>query len=339
MNGAIFRRTVASRLMPLIIPQPFCTDTLPPATRMEQVRDGYARLNMAVDLTPLVDAHAFRLDLTSIRLNESASLGSGLLSPYTARRSRALAARAGIDAVMVTRFSQPFRVTCGPMEQVDVTPGDTLVAPMDAAFDIAYPTAGCIQTVWVSRAALRPLSSRLEGPAHRVRASAHLDVLFAYAASLQHQAYLDTPLAHLASGHLTDLLALSLGVQGDAAEQARIRGERAARFAALRSDTARTYGNPQLSVEHLAQRHHMSVRQVQRLFEEDGTTFTLYLQERRLEHVRRALADPANMRKLIASIAYEAGFSNLTAFNRLFKQRFGATPTQVREAVTGSQHA
>jgi len=319
--------------MPPITPQHFCTDTLPAATRMEQVRDGYARLDMAVDLTPLVHERAFRLDLSSIRLNASASLGSGTLSPYAARRSRALAARAGIDAVMVTRFSQPVRFTCGPMEQVEVAPGDTLVVPMDEAFEFVYPAAGGIQTIWVQRAALRPLLPRLDGRAHRFGACPRLDLLFGYAAGIQRQTALDAPLADLSASHLADLLALALGAGGDAAEQARTQGERAARLAALHADVARAYRDPQLSVAHLARRHHMSVRQVQRLFAEDGTTFTAHLQNRRLEHMRRMLEDPAQAHLLVATMAYEAGFHDLAAFNRLFKQRFEATPTQVREAA------
>lgn len=318
-----------------ITPLPFCTDTLPAATRMEHVRDGYARLHMAVDLEPLEGEHAFRLDLSSFQLSASLGLGGGLLSPYEARRSRALAARAGIDAVMVTRFSRPFQFTCGPLAQRQFAPGDTLVAPMDEAFDCIYPTAGQIQTLWVQRAALRPLLPRLEGGARHVRgqgegASSRMDLLFGYARHLQRQASLDAPLARVAAAHLTDLLALALGADGDAAEQARLQGERAARMAVLHADVARAYRDPRFSVAHLAHRHHMSVRQLQRLFEEDGMTFTVHLQNCRLEHVRRALADPARANLLVATIAYEAGFHDLAAFNRLFKQRFGATPTQVR---------
>ena len=316
--------------MPAVTAQRFCTDTLPAATRMEQVRDGYARLDMAVDLTPLIPERAFRLDLSSIRLNARASLGSGMLSPYTARRSRALAARAGIDAVMVTRFTQPYRFTCDAIEQVEVTIGDVLMVPMDQAFEFVYPTVGGIQTIWVQRSALAGL---LDGPARRLSASPQLNLLFDYAASIQRQQVLDAPLADLAATHLTDLLTLALGVRGDDADLARQRGERAARLAALRAHVACSYHDPQLSVDHLAQQHHMSVRQVQRLFEEDGTTFTLLLQERRLEHVRRALKSPSQSHLQVATIAHNAGFNELTAFNRLFKQRYGVSPTQIREAA------
>jgi AraC-like DNA-binding protein len=35
----------------------------------------------------------------------------------------------------------------------------------------------------------------------------------------------------------------------------------------------------------------------------------------------------------IASIAYDAGFGDLSYFNRAFKRCYGATPSEVREAI------
>ena len=298
-----------------------------PSTRIEQVRECYARQRMAVDIAPLGDAHAFHVDLQSAPLSASIGLGAGTATAHVARRSPALAAREGIDAVLLARFSQPFAYTCGPLAQAAFLPGDTLVAPMDAAFECLHPTAGAMQTLWVQRAALPAL---LDGPAQRIGGSGHLDLLFGYAASIQRQGALDAALAVQAASHLTDLLALALGARGDTAQQARQRGERAARLAALRAHVAHSYRDPQLSVAHLAHQHHMSMRQVQRLFEETGSTFTACLQSHRLAHVRRALADPARAGLRIATLAYEAGFSDLAAFNRLFKQRYGAAPGQVR---------
>lgn len=302
----------------------------PSSARLEQVRECYARQNMAVDIDPLGDARTFQLDLKNASLSANVGLGGGRATPHVARRSRALAARAGMDAVLLARFSKPFVYTSGPLAQAAFAPSDTLIAPMDTAFECVHPGAGTMQTLWVRRAALPSL---LNGPAQRIAGSAHLDLLFSYAASLQRQGELGALppyLADQAASHLTDLLALALGARGDTADVARQRGEPAARLAALRTDVASDYRDPQLSVAHLARRHHMSVRQVQRLFESAGSTFTACLQAHRLNHVRLALGDPARAGQLIATLAYEAGFSDLAAFNRLFKLRFGATPGQVR---------
>ncbi|WP_169457970.1 helix-turn-helix domain-containing protein [Ottowia thiooxydans] len=305
----------------------------PPSARIEQVRECYARQGMAVDIDPLGDARVFRVDLKSIPLSANIGLGSGNATPHMARRSPVMAAREGVDAVLLARSSRPFAYTSGSLTQVAFTPGDTLVAPMDAAFECVHPSAGAMQTLWIQRAALPAL---LNGPAQRMANSPHLDLLFSYAASIQRQALVDAlepALASQAARHLTDLLALAFGARGGMADLAHQRGERSVRLADMRAYMGHRYSDPQLSVAHLSQRHHMSVRQVQRLFEDAGTTFTTCLQNHRLDHVRRALTDPAQAGMLIATLAYKAGFSDLAAFNRLFKRRYGATPGQVRESA------
>lgn len=90
------------------------------------------------------------------------------------------------------------------------------------------------------------------------------------------------------------------------------------------------YRNPEMSVQLLADDLCMSVRQVQRGFASIGTTPTKYLMLKRLEHTRRGLEDRKAGRRddLIASIAYEAGFSDLSYFNRCFRQAFGQTPKE-----------
>jgi AraC-like DNA-binding protein len=35
----------------------------------------------------------------------------------------------------------------------------------------------------------------------------------------------------------------------------------------------------------------------------------------------------------IAAIAYDAGFGDLSYFNRAFKRHYGATPSEVRDAI------
>ena len=321
-----------------VMPQRLTTDALPAATRMEMLQDCYARQSLAVELEPLCQESAFRLDVSVFRLNDEAGVGSGLYSPMVARRSRAMAAAAGLDAVLVTRFSQAYRLTSGPLALVEFAPGDTLLAAMDEPFEYTYPRGGMVQTVWVHRKALRTLLPRLDSRArHLGNGNPRLNLLFNYADAIWREAAFDPPLANTTAAHLTDLLALSLGAQGDAADQARAGGERAARLVALRADVAREYRNPAFSVAHLAARHHMSVRQVQRSFEEGDTSFTACLQEYRLTHVRRLLADPRHAHQMIATLAYDAGFSDLAAFGRLFKRRFGATPTQVREGWATGQ--
>jgi AraC-like DNA-binding protein len=43
-----------------------------------------------------------------------------------------------------------------------------------------------------------------------------------------------------------------------------------------------------------------------------------------------ALADPRFVGHPISTIAFEAGFGDLSHFNRTFRRRFGMTPSEVR---------
>lgn len=72
----------------------------------------------------------------------------------------------------------------------------------------------------------------------------------------------------------------------------------------------------------------MSLRQLQRDFSGIGSTPSKYLLVRRLDHAHRRLdARKAGRRDdLISSIAYEAGFSDLSYFRRCCRRSFGKSP-------------
>lgn len=84
------------------------------------------------------------------------------------------------------------------------------------------------------------------------------------------------------------------------------------------------------SLQDMADELGFSLRQIQRAFAASGTdmTPTKYLMVKRLEHTRRGLdAHKSGKRDdHISSIAYEAGFSDLSYFYRCFRKYFGKTP-------------
>lgn len=83
----------------------------------------------------------------------------------------------------------------------------------------------------------------------------------------------------------------------------------------------------------VAARHGVSVRYVQRLFEESGLTFTAYLTEQRLAAAYKALRRRAAADVPVSTIAFDCGFADVSHFNRSFRQRFGCTPSDVRNAA------
>jgi AraC-like DNA-binding protein len=93
---------------------------------------------------------------------------------------------------------------------------------------------------------------------------------------------------------------------------------RAARMQAIKADISSRLGDGDLSVSAVAARHGVTSRYVHKLFETEGATFSEYVLARRLELAHRLLTDPRFGSRSIASIALDAGFSDLSHFNRTF---------------------
>jgi AraC-like DNA-binding protein len=58
--------------------------------------------------------------------------------------------------------------------------------------------------------------------------------------------------------------------------------------------------------------------------------FSAYVNAFRLEEVRRRLMDPRQNEVPVLTLALEAGFGSVVAFNRAFKDKHGMTPTAYR---------
>jgi AraC-like DNA-binding protein len=135
------------------------------------------------------------------------------------------------------------------------------------------------------------------------------------------------------SRHLIDLIALVLGAKGDTAALARGRGLAAAQFMMIKKFVLDHCYDPNLSVREVAARHGMSVRYVQLLFERSGATFSGFLMEQRLLATYRRLTNALLPAATVTQIATDCGFADLSTFNRAFRRRFGATPSDIRAEV------
>jgi AraC-like DNA-binding protein len=136
-------------------------------------------------------------------------------------------------------------------------------------------------------------------------------------------------------GHVCDLAALAIGASRDGAETAKNRGVRAARLHAIKADILASSSQHELTLAALAVRHGVTPRYVQMLFETEGMTFSRFLLDQRLGRAHRMLSNPRLAERTISAIAYDAGFGDLSHFNRAFRRRYGETPSDVR---AGSRH-
>ncbi|KQH88167.1 AraC family transcriptional regulator [Vibrio furnissii] len=90
-------------------------------------------------------------------------------------------------------------------------------------------------------------------------------------------------------------------------------------------------GDPALSVASISSHLHMSARTLSRLFAKQNTSVMRWVWLQRLKACRRMLLTHQEM--AISDIAYQQGFSNLPHFNKLFKEKYGMTPSQMRDSA------
>lgn len=95
----------------------------------------------------------------------------------------------------------------------------------------------------------------------------------------------------------------------------------------------RMLGDPDLSPAQIAKAHFISTRHLHAVFAERGITVAGWIRERRLEHIRRDLADATLHDQTIAAIASRWGLVNPAHFSRLFRATFEQSPSEYRQAT------
>jgi AraC-like DNA-binding protein len=188
-------------------------------------------------------------------------------------------------------------------------------------------------------AALKNLMAHREDLAgHAVHPRPALQLLDGYLGSLTS---LEEPpsseLAPIIRVHLLDLVAAALGPTAEAADIVAKRGVKAARVRAILGEIARRFSDPDFDLDRIARTLGLSRRYVQQLLEETGKSFIEHLVERRLERSFAMLTDRRCLDLAVIDIAFAAGFGDVSHFNRVFRRRFGETPSGVRAAAIGPE--
>jgi AraC-like DNA-binding protein len=132
--------------------------------------------------------------------------------------------------------------------------------------------------------------------------------------------------------HAADLIALALGADATR-QQDSARSVRAARLLVLQAYVSAHLHEADLAVASVAARHGITARYVQKLFAGTGESFSEYVLRQRLACAYRRLTDPRLEHSSIIAIAFDAGFSDLSHFNRSFRRRFGHTPSEARRSA------
>ncbi|MFI0923360.1 helix-turn-helix domain-containing protein [Streptomyces sp. NPDC021012] len=89
-------------------------------------------------------------------------------------------------------------------------------------------------------------------------------------------------------------------------------------------------GDPDLSPRVIADHHHISLRSLYALFQDEPEGVAAMIRRRRLERCRADLARPDLRQQHIQTIAARWGFTSTTAFSRTFRTAYDITPRDYR---------
>lgn len=125
-----------------------------------------------------------------------------------------------------------------------------------------------------------------------------------------------------------ELLTLSLrDVLGQTKQMSRHRSQALTR---VKQFIAFNLANTSLKADVIAAAMGLSVRYINNLFNEEGTSLMRYLTQQRLARSRHYLASSIYQHLSITEVAIQSGFSNMAHFSRIFHQAYGLSPRAYR---------
>jgi AraC-like DNA-binding protein len=306
----------------------FATADLPERDRVAMWRDHCCRMAMKLDIEPINNAPLECAVLT--RALPGVQVMSTAMSPSRILRTREFLADGNGDLIFI--INQTGMVSANARgREVVLRAGDGLLMSTGETKIFDRPTHGGSLSFRIPRSILSSIVPDVDDVVMQLipQQTDALKLLAGYAAPLFNDiALATTEFRRTAVNHLHDLVALALGAAHETTGSGR--GVPAARLRMAKAYIIENSNRRDLSVGNVAAHLGLTARNLQRLFESEGTTFSEFLLLQRLSRAHRMLTEPRLARSAVGAIAYDAGFGDLSYFNRSFKRRFGATPRDVR---------
>jgi AraC-like DNA-binding protein len=319
----------------------FSTDNLPEAVRAKVVRELHEHATLPnrarpEPLEPLRD-YRVRLDMTKRVLPGAIIMSGTLRGVRHAIRSRGSVSSSEDDLLVAVNLSGR-TIARSRDRELALLDGDAMLMTRDSiSLNFDHPAPVSFLGFRVPRDAIAPLARSIDDGLIRMvpAGSEAIKLLVTYARAIaEEQQPLDTPeLQRLVATHIHDLIALAAGATRDGHALAEGRGIRAARLRAIMSDITENLGDCDLTVAAVAQRQRVTPRYLHKLFESEEATFSNFVLGQRLSRAHQMLCDPRFGDRSISSVAFEVGFGDLSYFNRTFRRRYDATPSDIRHSA------
>lgn len=310
------------------------TNNVPEPQRLAFVHDFVARHWAGMRFEPL-HADDLNIDIAVFDLPDAVSIAKAHYPPMVGQRPRDLLSD-GRDNYTIAIVSDDHEVSVEGRPAVTVKAGDLLLVNEATHFEVRHPCATTVELVSLAYSQMSARMPRLDrAPFYHIPRSAPGASWFVGYANLLRQAPpVGDKARQTAANHIHDLVAVALEGFVPTDTTHRDNSIRAARLELIKKYVADRVSDAALNVQAVAKRHGVTPRYVQQLFERDGTTFTHFVRDRRLELAFDRLAEGSSAS--VAHIAFESGFSDLSNFNRAFRRRFGVTPSEIRaQALRG----
>jgi AraC-like DNA-binding protein len=306
----------------------FSTDDLLERDRMAIWHEVFGRQIIKVQWEALPETRFSHT--TTFRKMPGLTLAFGASSGFCAKRTRQLIGD-GNDDLLLTINTDGFARVSQFGREMQVGPSDGFLLSAADMSTIHYPDSAQWIVIGVPRKAITAMVSDPEiAVSQTLKQTDALRLLTSYVLSVNNGFSLATPkLRYVFTKHVQDLMSLAIGATPDGAELAHGRGLRAVRLAAIKADIITNPGRRDLSAEMIGKLHGLSASYIRKLFASEGMSFTDFVLEQRLLGAHHMLRDLNN--GSISTIAFAAGFNDLSYFNRVFRRRFGMTPSEVRE--------
>lgn len=312
--------------------QRLTTSDVPERDRLPYLHDFVARHVAGLRFKPADDTFAF--DVAAYFLDSGTTIGTACYSAVTGERPKDLMAVDGRDDYLMTIHTSDYEVAVEGKSPLVIKAGDITLINEATPMAFALPST-LLKVVALDESRLAALAPQVRTKAfhHIAAGSAGASLLTGYADLLRAAAPHGAIESRLASTHIYDLAALVVqGATAEAAEQTRP-SLGTARLELVKADILGQLTDPELNVDGIARRHGVTPRYIQRLFEQDGQTFSEFLRDARLDLAITGLKAVGKATPTISAIAFEAGFGDLSYFNRAFRRRFGATPKEIKAAA------